>query len=276
MPAIISDAVEIQDEHLKTSLFFQVKKVSGVSMFVVKKADHKIERLLCPPSTDNHNTRKITNTTIIETITKLRDNYFWSKLGIKRNARSKRRYTADDVAVAITLEDELVTLTLPQIGDIPQFDMRVLLTKPGGGNLQIEMSHEVIEYLSAVVKYQIDSGGKGRRDSRKSKRDDISDCSHIPGVSMLYGMNAVRAKKKLHNGRFKTKTLKIDDKTTMQMAIEQAEMFVNGTEYEGDNGGDAEHSADDVASQDSDHVVGDGEDDRSCDVADSSDSVGHA
>ena len=62
----------------------------------------------------------------------------------------------------------------------------------------------------------------------------------------------------------------------MQMAIEQAEMFVNGTEYEGDNGGDAEHSADDVASQDSDHVVGDGEDDRSCDVADSSDSVGHA
>ena len=79
MALIVSAAVEITSEMLKPSVYMSLKIVDGVQFFNVQKRSHKIERILLQRSTRQD--RGLAATTIIETITELRDKSFWSTVG---------------------------------------------------------------------------------------------------------------------------------------------------------------------------------------------------
>jgi hypothetical protein len=119
MSVLITDAVEITAAHMSQSLFVRVKIVDGAKFFEVNKHDKKVERLLC----DDHSnkTRTLANTSIIETVTALRNSAFWGQMDSGKTAyvddcNKRRRYRKPgEVAHAIVIQDSVATVTVPPI-----------------------------------------------------------------------------------------------------------------------------------------------------------------
>ena len=238
MALIVSAAVEITSEMLKPSVYMSLKIVDGVQFFNVQKRSHKIARILLQRSTRQD--RGLAATTIIETITELRDKSFWSTVGAEHRPGKKRRYgdrKKDVNAKAIAAEDDIVTITVPQIGDIPAQELKVLLAKPGGcAGMHVEMSSEVLKYLGDVVAFQT-----ADVQPRATRHRDEVFTSDIKGLSVLYGKNAIRASKIGGNGKVQTKLVMIRGGDA-ELARQAAEKFVCG----GDEYGDDKDGADEV------------------------------
>ena len=243
MAVIISDAVELAMQHLKTPLFIPVKHVDGVRFFNLLKKDKKVERMLIK---NGGNARMLTDTTIIETVTQLRDEAYWQELG-KRDSCKRLRYTKELAAKAISLDDEIVTIDLPAIPDVVETTpAQVLFAKPGTGSMYIEMSESIISYLSRAVSSQR-SNVAGDTIQR-----DTQCVSTMKGVSMDYKQNKIRAIKRDADGKRKSRSFPI--KTFgFADAVCKAEQFVQAQIIDDDedvgSGNNNSDADDDIASE---------------------------
>ena len=249
MSVVISDAVNISAPHLKHSLFIPVRCVGNVKFFNLKK-DQRIERLLVTGR--ERNVRKLTNTTIIETVMAVRDAAV--RLQLFRNKIEepikRLRYTRAITAKVVEHEDDVLDVLLPAVGDVEETPARVLHAI-AGTCLYIEMSDIVVSYLQRVVSCQIECD-----DGDRAMRDKTVRVSLAKGVSRQYKQNRVRGVRRGADGKERSKTFCVR-KLGLAQAVEKAEQFVSDRSLArsgGDgNGGDGTDDEDDCGSIASDH-----------------------
>jgi hypothetical protein len=162
------DVTVITDEDAIT------KNTSDVPFFALEKSDRKLARLLTMDQNTSRE-RPLSRTNVIEQVKALRDNAFWESLG-KEGAS---RMTKADRAKALLTENTTVEITMPIIGDIPEYKMKVVLAHPNNRVL-VELSDANIEYFQNVVDKQLSD------DNIKNRYGRGFDNKGRTGVSALY------------------------------------------------------------------------------------------
>jgi hypothetical protein len=154
------DVTVITDEDAIT------KNTSDVPFFALERwtMDHNMSR-----------ERPLSRTNVIEQVKALRDIAFWESLG-KEGAS---RMTKGDRAKALLMENTTVEITMPIIGDIPEYKMKVVLAHPNNRVL-VELSDANIEYFQNVVDKQPSD------DNIKNRYGRGFDNKGRKGVSALY------------------------------------------------------------------------------------------
>ena len=135
-----------------------VKCVEGVTFFKLIKSDNVMERLLCGKS-PSRSERLLPKTRIIETIASLRNQAIQhliqppahDDLGLDAEEPIRKRKAAIDLSQL----PEALTITLPDIQDIPGCAAKVLVDKPASP-LWLEFSPQILEYVAKVCRYQIE------------------------------------------------------------------------------------------------------------------------
>ena len=196
MFAFKSYEVEVCASHLSRSVHLPYRVIGDCKFFDLKKKDRKVERILVRVGCDG-TSRPLSKTTIIETIRDARDAEFWKRLARHQHSdlqnAKKPRISRDEAAAILLLEDVSFTVTLPEYGHIPSFDVKVLLTKPWGGPLLVELSETMLEYLSNVVMFQIECEQHSNAHPRSALPEpDRFDSDGIPGLSKCYKENKLR------------------------------------------------------------------------------------
>lgn len=195
MFAFKSYEVEVCASHLIRSVHLPYRMIGDCKFFDLKKKDRKVERILVSAGFDGIS-RPLSKTTIIETIRDARDAEFWKRLARQHsdahNAK-KPRISRDEAAAILLLEDVSFTVTLPEYGHIQSFDVKVLLTKPWGGSLLVELSEMILEHLSKVVMFQIECEHHSNAHPRSALPEpERFDSDGIPGLSKCYKENKLR------------------------------------------------------------------------------------
>ena len=185
--------------------------------FACQKADKRLERLLCPSAATNKS-RLLARTSIFETIRKLRDDVVWARL----RARKRKRCTNEDQAAILMLEDTVAEVAVPALNGMDIQYINVKLEKPGTKELQIEFSEANLEYLSSVVKRQL----------QDHNEDDIDrfDNRGVKGVTFSRGRNTIVAKKLVggRTGSIKYKTFAVEKYTNRDEALDAAIEYMRG------------------------------------------------
>ena len=243
MSYVIVPAMEVRVCGLSQPTYITVTEMTasgGIKKFFeLRKSDKKLERLLCP-SAEPNKSRSLARTTIIETIKKLRDDAVWARL----RARKRKRCTNEDQAAIIMMEDTFAEIAIPHMHGMGVKYMNVKMEKPGTKELQVEFTEDNLEYLSEVIKMQLD----GPVDDDIDRFDNKGD----KGVTFSRGRNAIVAKKKGVHGcknGVKYKIFPIDKYVDRDAALEAAIEYMNEEEDDLSESG-----------EDEEHVVGNNED----------------
>jgi hypothetical protein len=196
----IGPAVEVTP-HGQVPIYISVEVVGEHRFFHLRKKDRKVERLLLgdtESSSTPGNWRPLAHTTIIESITSLRDQKFRASVGIaepdEQKAKVVRYSRSKDLIGKMLQLDDFGTITLPTIGEASTIDAKVLLTKPKSA-LMVEMSEQVVDYLRLVVQHEVASGTEKRKHPRDSIPPEERVESDQVGVSYSYARKQFRAYK---------------------------------------------------------------------------------
>lgn len=198
--AIVEDALCITVPEQGSVFFHPVREAGGRKFVKCCKGDHKVERLLLGQSSSNE--RGLTQTSIIETIVKLRNSHRQGlvhqleeqsneqskeDLGIEVTA-AKRKRTADFDHVL----PESILVTAPAIGEVESHDMMVLLGQPTSA-LWVEATADNIDYLRACVSSQT----LVAKQQALPAAEPIDTATYIsPGITWVASRSAYRVRYK--------------------------------------------------------------------------------
>ena len=247
MSFTIGAAVEVKAEHIvKNSVVLPVIEMGGSKYFNLSKGDHKLERLFVTKK-QNSKVRPLTQTTIVETIRSERDKAFWSPIPGRKTCESshkKPRLSKDDNAKIMLLEDvpEVITIDIPACGTA---DIKVLLTKPWGDALMVELTVDIIRYISDAVMTQIEATSDQNREDGKR-----FDNMNITGLSKLHNRNLLRLRVRTDGGALKEKYFKIVDGDD-DAAVRAVHRYINDKQTTVNDDGDECPSECSVADQQS-------------------------
>ena len=156
----------------------------------LEKGRSEICRLLNQPCTGKGKGRKLQFTSIIESLIQIRDDKvmeiveeFENKdvkidLGIDGPPKRKTRVIDGKRVVArwpqtpevFAILPSVIDIDAPAVGDVPACTFNVRVAKRAGLPLFVHLKQEAVDYLAAVIKFQIDNGETHRK--RCSVDDD--------------------------------------------------------------------------------------------------------
>ena len=223
MYSIKCNTATITSPDLTSPVNVNIIDVDGTRFFRPVKNDRKILRLLCPTCKPSDESRPMTKSTIIETIIDMRNRLFAERVS---TTRKQMRYGVNTVRRQILELDDVTTIDLPSVGDISGITARVMFEPPSVKTVAIELTNEVLTYLSSVIAYQ-----RERAVAQQQRRESVGGLA--AGVTAVYKDGDIvkyRAQykyndngtKRVRNAYFKTVD---DDAGAVDMA---REFTVNG------------------------------------------------
>lgn len=146
----VADGVDIRE----------VMEVSGRKFIKVTKSNPRIERLLTGKAAGQH--RQLTRTTIVETLTALRNAKREEFVAMDTSGHAKEdlglyeetEQTVKRSKVSAALVPQYSDIVAPQVGIVAGLPMAVLLSQPHTA-LWVEATQENVEYLFNVVSEQL-------------------------------------------------------------------------------------------------------------------------
>lgn len=176
MYSIKCDAVTISSPQLKSAVTIKATEIDGTKFIRLCKTDRKIARLLCPTCDQTEESRPMTKSTIIETLIGMRNTAFNEAVTTRRK---HMRYGVNTVKRQILELEETVTIEAPSVGDIPGIKMQVMFDAPSVKTVAVELTNDVLVYLSSVIQHQ--------RDNDAVQHDQRDACGPMPtGVTAVY------------------------------------------------------------------------------------------
>ena len=184
-------AFSINADHLKKPLELGTRNIGGKD-FVVCIKDLKLVRLFCGDKPKAPKKDGLTGVTVFETIASLRDDAVRGAIG----ATKGRNWTAMMKAKALLLEDQYVSVTLPDIAGVSGRSINVIQDKCGSP-VWIELNNDTLMYLREVVHAELAVGSKPIR----PKSDVVSYGSGITHIQSgrMAGHLRVRRKQYEHD-----------------------------------------------------------------------------
>ena len=138
---------------------------------------------------------------------------------------------------------------MPRYGDdIDEFDIKVLLGKPWGTTLMVEITEENLAHLSTVCAFEVKNNASKGTMRERVPADERFDNQGVAGLSMWYKRETLVARRTNHDGIKKRKFIKIangDVETARKEALEFLEFNDDGAGVEDDHshGSDASEEA---------------------------------
>jgi hypothetical protein len=180
--------------HLRCKIIIDdAVEIDGKTFFNLAKGNPTVAPLLGLRSytseNDKRHQRPLAKTNIIEHLQTLRDAEYIKHCQVAGTA-------AEDlgidpvVPVAKKLKPRpdmpsICQVEAPSFGAIDTLVMNVVMSKPGLA-VQLELTRDNIEYLSAVCKLQIDQGDIKREHPRSRVPEESRQELNVPGFSMVY------------------------------------------------------------------------------------------
>lgn len=232
MPFVLGPAVEVRAQHLSESVFLPVQKNGEESFIKLAKTDRRMERLVCghlakrTGSSQVSVDRPFTKTNIVETLKTLHDWKVWDKIG----TACKKRWNKKHKASMLVIQGSVEEIAAPAVGKFPAWSLKVMLSKPGSRRFLVELSGQLLEYLSEAVDTQFVSPdvdtiaiAKTRLLERSSANKGISELYDDGELCGYRARKVVGGKKQNMVVRFKN--------VSAELAIARVKAFVaNGDE----------------------------------------------
>ena len=220
--------------------FFEVQVVMGVKYIEMRKSDRSMETLLLDSKVKEKGTRPLARTSVIETLTELRDSRTASQLGASIDAlkrcKSKRTGAGRDLEAQLAaISGDPTVIQAPQIGPVAASTLKVLHRQPGKP-LQVEISKETLTYLRNACRHQIDEGAIHNLSHREKIPEERRFHTDTPGISKLYAKSGsssgdkLRVKRSVTDGSQKYKILRESAPDAAQRA---RSFFDTGVDVEG-------------------------------------------
>ena len=187
MPLVLEDIVRVtivghpSSINLSADLFWKATDATESIYVKLVKAKSEINRLLgVPMLAKGADKKQLQHTSIIETLTQIRDDHISSMIKAAKAKEDKVELDIDDCKQAGLVKrrreldaarkhlPETVEIDCPAVGPIDSIKMRVRVDKQAGP-LFVELTSKSIDYLISVVKEQISAGDIHRR----ARRDEI-------------------------------------------------------------------------------------------------------
>jgi hypothetical protein len=237
---VLIDALIVSHPDRAQSVTIPVEVVGGTKYFELKKSDRKVQVLLVGSARDVEVSRPLRNTSIIETLTTLRDDATMSKLQTTRamwNKRSRRSEGKRLMAKMNAIIGEPTVIQAPGFEGSPAMPMKCLydaLKKP----VRLEASVEVLDYLRQVCAWQIVTGDVCNMSYRERIPEDERLHCDVSGISKDYAHRRIRVKKWL--GKNKSRTFHFDDSSPSKNALKRALLLKDSPDESGSDRPDAE------------------------------------
>ena len=165
----------------EATCFACVSTIQDKQFFALNKSDRLMEGLFLQGRRDRESCdRPMQRTTLIDDIRRLKDERVRQLCGFK-GGRWRRQHQVKLMSV----EDTYGSIQLPAIGELPERSLSVVLNKPGV-ELFVELSEDVLEYLSQALSTQCDilrpETKKRRVVPKRVARDGEASSSPAPPV----------------------------------------------------------------------------------------------
>ena len=166
-----------------------------LKFFHVRKTNFVLSKILCSSADADkivNKKRPLTQTNIIEEITRARDVRFSALLASGRSGDKPNRYTEKHVRAKVLGLPETMDVDVPSVHGVASRTMVMLATKPSS-EVWIEMNSDNLEYMCDVVAAQIEHDTIVRKHPRAERGDDDGQVD-IAGVTFSNAKKAYRLK----------------------------------------------------------------------------------
>ena len=228
--------VRITAAHMTSAVTTTVERVGDRNFIRLAKADRKISRLLVMNSGkldnpdkedhDKHESRPLSKTSIIETLTELRDIEFSKTVPEYGVKGGPRRYDRRSVKCSLMSLAETATIQAPCVGLTPSMAMVVKLDKANERTVAVELVSANLEYLCNVIAHQRETA-TGKKDAVQHIANDVDvKVEYVSRVNKGKHEGKVRAIHKTDEGKKITKYFKMDTSSCMLGVMDAARSFV--------------------------------------------------
>ena len=187
------------------------RELNGCVFFHLKKSCDVVMKLLGHPRSKG--SRPLVNTSICETVERLRDDAYRSSLlasldqlnvhGMEKTSLPppgsrtwKKRFRSNHNEIQGTT----TTVHGPTMGDIQGIPFKVIIDRPGTP-LYVQLEEDLVMYLKACCEFEIKSGAVHRQHpSEKVPAELKVDTKEYPGLSFSYAKSQFVLKRTGHDG----------------------------------------------------------------------------
>ena len=219
-----SYCISFKDEGgLESTNHLPVKYVDQIPFFRLAKQAECVN-VLFPNASDRSPFQK---TTLIESITLLRDSEFRLKVGARTTRGHTKKIKYDDKAkvMTLTITNTVGSVELPPKEGENSKVLRILMDKPGSP-LWVECSQDTMEYLGKVLRAEHARGQVVKPANHLAKPESERINLGIPKLSPLYKWGVFRVFRTLEDGTVQSKHLKMS--LGEDAVRSQAESFIRG------------------------------------------------